>query len=481
MADRRAERDTTKSASLDDQFDQLVSDLNATKPPDTSTRRPRPSNDAGRTARRRAMHDTMTALNGPGTPEIASAGLEAIPYIAGAMGGIAGSPGGPYTAMAGAGLAGAGGRALQRLLALGLGLDTESAPSTPMGVATDIGGAGLEQAGQEFGGRMMTAGGKAAAQYMGRRALKPTPGLSKEFPDLMESFFREKVPIQSNYGGSGEIEARREASSAIERGEARGAGRMGVRISATQLADEAVRDAQAKVEAAGGTFTRQMRARVVDEVDRVVRNKLNSMIPGGVGRGPWQGFGPEEILNLRQDLDRAMTPFWQALARGEAPPAMDEMSSALSQGARRSFRAAVPTVAGQGETTRSLMGLREAMRASEARNPAMAIPVISALTAAGATGLGRGMTGTGAPRAAGEGVGAGAATFLLTEALMDPRLGSRTALMLANPMVQQGLRQSPRAATWIAQQIIHAAQGGQDTTPSMSSAEFDSLMRSLDQ
>lgn len=365
--------------------------------------------------------------------------LAGLPAAAGMVGGTLASPFGPGARVAAAGAGGIAGRSLENTLASLMGFP---APQTPAEVLSSVGQSGMEQSEVEMGGGLLNRGANVVARELWRRSLNPSPKVLGDFPKVLETAARERIPVSSGFAGSRRAEERLMRSAAGERANLQRLGGAGRRFSAVDLANEAI--AAQERELGGRALTARERAAVVDAVDARAREMLQSRMLPGITRGARQGFTPDELLTLRQEADELAKGYYNARAAGAKPPAGDRFARELGSGARRALREGVPEIRESSARTQELMGLRHALRQAEARKPPTLLPLLF--------GLGAGA----APEDPAQRAGGAIGTMILARMLMDPRTGSRAAIALGDPYVEALLQQLPRAA-WLGIQQQKAA------------------------
>lgn len=103
--------------------------------------------------------------------------VDAIPLVAGAIGGLAAAPSGPG-AIGAAALAGAGGEGVRQIINRARGVE---APETPMDAAKDMGVAAAMNAGAEVGGQALGAGMRKAAPWLMNKVVKPSYQLLQDY------------------------------------------------------------------------------------------------------------------------------------------------------------------------------------------------------------------------------------------------------------------------------------------------------------
>lgn len=381
---------------------------------------------------------------GPPTPgvDIGSMAANTLPFIGGGLGGVAGlAMGGPPGAIAGAFAGGATGQTARNAIAQARGLP---APSTFLGSAKDVAGAGASQAIQELAGQGIGAGMRAGAGALMRAAIRPSPAIVREFGPVWNVALKEGVPV-GKLGG-------KQAGSAVANA---------LRQSSAEDLTKALADAQAK----GITFTAQDLVNGVADLQRevakqplaakdylAIRKMVREFIdsrraPRVAGKmGKMLQLTPQDVNELKQAAQKVAEPVYKAMQKGGAMPSARQaiearFNKAIATGSRQALERAIPETAPINARTKQLIGLQQALSAAETRNPpGLGLPA----TMGGAAGslIGAGLGGY---HGALTGGAAGALAAPLARLAMTPEVASRLALLLNNPIMRQTLMQTPRA------------------------------------
>jgi hypothetical protein len=339
-----------------------------------------------------------------------------LPAVGGMVGGIAGMAGGPVVAAGLSGLGGAAGRAGQRVIE---GLRGRDIPQG-MDLAQDVGIEGAKQGAMELGGGMVGRGIKTVGGKLARRMYqglaKPTKALRQEYPDLIETAVRERIPITQ--GGARTIEqklatSRGDASQLLARAEDLGA----VPVSPREVIGEFA------------PVIKELRKRA--DIGQAGMHGESLLSPVGArGRRLVKGgdIPLERAQELKNTAQTAASGAYRQLDRGVAKELSpdDLLDKATATGLRKAIEKRVPEIAAVNKRSQSLGGVERMLEASLGREGnTLGVGGMRDVIAAG-TGAGLGsMAG---PVGAGGGAAAGA---LLMRLLSAPGTGSKAALGLA--------------------------------------------------
>jgi hypothetical protein len=403
-------------------------------------------------------------------------GADFLPAIGGTVGGLLAAPSaaisGPVGPMAGIYLGGATGENARLLAYKLLGLPTPEPLSWEM--MNRLNQAGNEQLALEAGGRVMAGAARAVGKGLMRGALRPTPTLLREFPSVVETAIRERIPV-----GKSDVALERLRDSAMRmRAILEDAERRGVRFRPEDIA-ASLRELRSRLSGGGNPIesvkavNREMDS-FVNQWQAVLRGEappmgsvegvgwLRSMsTPERVGAraaplrevapepyvrranvelGEFSGMTPNEVKNVAQIEQARGKNVFRAIARGNVVPEAQEfganVSAGLGTGASEQLHMRIPGTAARDARTQELIGLTAAMAAREGRNmpilTEIGVPMASAWGAATMDELGgsagaRGLLGA-----------------LMSRLAMDPAVTSRAALHLTNPTWQLIRAQTPR-------------------------------------
>lgn len=344
------------------------------------------------------------------------------------------------TAMAGVG--GAQGEALRQLIEL-IQDPIPEGPGLPafkrlVGQAAAIPGAMLRegglQASAEAGGQGLIRGAAAAGRSLMENAIRPTITMAREFPDIVGTAIRERVPVGAGVLG--------EKGSAIAK-EKLGAAARHVRT----LLDRATTD--------GKTFgASEIAAPVVDLIDDIAKqplaeadmNKLAGMIDQFLRehKGP---LTPVAVKEMKQRAQAFADSVYKAAARGESTTDQTvaaKFQGAVATGAKKSLET-IPGVKEGEKKVQELIGLKRALTQSEARRLSLMAEGISGSAAVigGLMGPNSGLD---------EKLKSSAAAWLVTRGIMSPRTTSRMALTMTSAQTREFLRAFPRIAMEVVRQ-----------------------------
>lgn len=248
----------------------------------------------------------------------AAAASPLIPEFA-AAGSIFGPPGaligGAIPPIAGAIVGGAGLEAWRQNIARLVG---EHAPESSIDALNKIGESGLDQGIQEATGRMFLGTARAGSKALLATALKTVP-------EVAQTAIREG--ITATKGGLVKLTGRWAAITKAERGMATRAGISGIRVPATNIANDAYDDVQRQIRGA----------------EPALHRKLQSLYDDYIKRGD---MTPTAVLNSRKWSDRVAASQYALREGGKRGAAgLREMwSEAVGNATRQHLRTAVPAI-----------------------------------------------------------------------------------------------------------------------------------------
>jgi hypothetical protein len=381
--------------------------------------------------------------------------VDALPAAGGLLGGVVGGIGGTAFglgiggapgAIGGATLGGGAGEAFKQLINRARGAD---APATSLDAATEIGKRGGIEGASEAAGLGVMKAGKMAAHGLMDFAIRPAPTVAEEFGDIAGTAIKERLPVGSIFpGGRTGTSLAREAmreSAGTTRGLLKEAGDAGLRVSPADIARGPVSNM------VGEIAKQPLHESELNQVSRMFAEFLDSHP---------SDLRPAAVKDLKQAAQRIAKPIFKALNAGNVPPAGEalkaQFNKAIADGSKEALESLPDigkAVASSEGRTQSLIGATKAIRRAEVRRMPLVAELAAPLVGASVGG------GVGGPKGAGEGL----AASLLTRALLSPRTTSRAALGLTNPLIQQALRQMPRAAVYsLLQQITGTDPAGAD-------------------
>jgi hypothetical protein len=379
-----------------------------------------------------SLKERMRAAGIPDGPmAMHSTAREALPSVLGALGGfLAGPPG--------AAIGGAVGEAERQMQRRSAG---ESAPATPIEAAQDIGGSGAVQGVVDYAGGKVVKGAQVVGKAMMENAVRPTMALLREFPDVVGTIIKERLPV-----GSGPLTAK------------------GSEIAAEKLADasQGVRALLERATTAGKTFEASRMAKpVLDLIDEISKQPLgNSQMKQLDGmlteflerhKGP---ITPVQVQELKRAAQAIAKPVYKAVQRGEAVTAREALgarfNSAIAAGAKEAMET-VPGVAAGEAHKQALIGAKRALTQAEGRRLSLMAEGI-----AGAAPIVSSLIGPDGPLD--EKLKQAVGSYLIVRGIMSPRTMSRGALVLTAKHTQELLRQFPRLAA----EVVRTAQANGD-------------------
>ncbi len=363
--------------------------------------------------------------------------LGVIPAVTGAVGGAIGAGGGTAFgvgfggipgALGGAALGGGAGEALKQNLGQMIGIPS---PLTAGERAADIGTEGAVQAGAELGGRALAGGARALGRGMVENAVRPPISLRREFPDVIETIVKERLPV-----GAGVL------------GGAKGSERAALRLAAES---QGVKALLARATAGGKTFESSKLAEpVLKLIDDIAEQPLSKGDIAGIDgmlteflaskKGP---LTPLDVQKLKQAAQSIAKPIYRAVSRGENVSADQAVrarfNSAIATGSKEAMET-IPGVAEGEAKKRSLIGAKKALSQAEMRR-------MSLMGEAGAAVMGSTAGTVFAPL---DGpLEKSAAGWLVARAALSPRSLSRAGLMLTRAEAQALLKQFPRMGAFL--------------------------------
>jgi hypothetical protein len=364
-------------------------------------------------------------------------GADVLPSVGGAVGGVLGGAGGTVAgvgfggvpgAMGGAALGGAGGELARQGIRTAVGAGPLSLSDAAKGVA---GEAAMQGALEGAGGLAVKGAGMVARPLM-ENAIRPAIGVAKEFPNIVETAIRERLPVGKILPGakSGSQlagEALGEASQALK-ARLQKFGMLGVKFDASQVTAGELADVLSDISK--------------QPVGDAEAQKIADMTKEFLARhsGPLNPMQLKELKSAAQDI---ASPIYEAMYRGDPVGAeastIAKFNSAIASGAKKGLET-LPGVGQLEGRTQELIGAQRAIRQAELRR--MSLMAESVSSAAGIVGSLVSPDRNDLPSDVKRGVTA----WLVTRGLMSPKSTSRAALALTRPQVQALFRQFPRLA-----------------------------------
>lgn len=331
-----------------------------------------------------------------------------LPTAGGMVGSLVGTAGGalltplmgPAGIMAGrtlgAGLGGALGKGAEMFL--------DDKPDSFSDVASQMGGAGLQQGGAELAGGMLgKAVGKFAPRLM-QSALKPSKAIRNEFGNVAETAVKRGIPISK--GGERKVGKLIEASAnktnaAISQAQNAGARPIAMQDVVPSLQAVAQKVAKEPLDAG---------AKLQDISD--IGGRLLQQHPNPIPL--------TEAQAMKQAAQRVATQGYKAVNAGNAINSVTpDANMAIARGLREQIEQRVPSVAGLNAETQGLMGVERSLEDALGRISNNQPIGMNALIASG--------VGGGAYAASGDpGLGGGVGLGIM--ALTNPYLASRLAI-----------------------------------------------------
>jgi hypothetical protein len=378
-------------------------------------------------------------------------GADVLPSVGGAVGGIVGGAGGTVGgvgfggvpgAIGGAAVGGGAGEVTRQGIRKALGM---GAPASLGEAASGVASEAAMQGALEGAGGLAVKGAGMVARPLMENAIRPAIGLAKEFPNVVETAIRERLPVGrilpgAKSGSQMAAEKLRVASQALKDRLQR-FGMMGVRFDAGQVTAGQLADTLSEI--------------AKQPIGDVEAQRIADMTTEFLSRhqGPLTPLQLKEIKNAAQDVAK---PIYKALARGEAvgaeATAAAKFNSAVASGTKDALET-IPKVGEMEAGKQELIGAKRAIRQAELRRMSLMAESVSgaAGTVAALLSPNRGDVP--------EDIKRGATAWLVTRGLMSPKSTSRAALTLTKPQLQALLRQFPR----LAYAVIHDATSPEAT------------------
>ena len=292
-------------------------------------------------------------------------GLEVLPSAGGLIGGMIGGAGGTVmgtpvsgvpAAVAGASLLGGLGEATKQGIRRLIGA---SVPVTSADAAKAIGKEAAIQGASELGGRGLAKAAETLGRGMVENSVRPTMTLQGEFPNVMQTIVKERLPVGKGYLGGPSGAAQAEQRLAEES------------LKVRKLLQAATLD--------GKTFetskiTKPVRDLIKEFEETEAQNpgrleKLQELLDNFIASKPGP-IGPVEVQKLKQAGQKIAKPIYKAVARGEyvgtEADVKAQFNAALASGAKKAMET-IPGVAEGEATKRSLIGAQRALTAAERR------------------------------------------------------------------------------------------------------------------
>lgn len=369
--------------------------------------------------------------------------IGALPAVGGFVGGVlgggaglaggtaaAGPPGGAAVsvkgALGGAALGGAAGEAFRQHGMRAIGA---KAPTSGTEAAQQIATEGAVQGVAELGGLGAAAAVRGIGKALVENAVRPSISLRREFPDVIDTVIRERIPV-----------------GARPFGKEKGSGK-----AAVLLAEEshAVRQLLAQATQRGQTFDRvglaQPVIKLIDDIEQQANSgadlkRVTDMVYEFLAKDGGRNMTPLAVQKLKQKSQAIAKPIYRAVAAGNPVSAAQAMKArfneAIASGSKKAMET-IPGVATKEARKRSLIGAERAVSQAEMRRLSLMAEVAS-----GAMGVGAGNQVIPLDSPFQKSV----AGWLITRGVLSPRSMSRVGLTLTRAEMAAVTRQFPRLA-----------------------------------
>lgn len=356
----------------------------------------------------------------------------ALPAIGGAVGGLLGwGVGNIPGAVGGAAAGGAAGDALSMGIRKALG---KGAPESLGAAGTELLEQSALQVPMELGGRALAGAAKLGGRTLYDAALRPTGTLLQEFPDVVKTAIKNRLPVGDVLPGVGrkgsQIANQARQASGRQTAQLLGdAGKAGTRFSIRDVIETPIQalakriDDQPEVRAdmaALGKFVREL-----------LEDKAGAITP-------------ERLKAIKASAQAVSKPIYKAKARGEVVAADRSLAAQANEAVASGARTALETIPGVAESeaqTKALIGAAKAIRQAESRRAPLTTHILSGV--AGSAGIGGGVSRGGDTS---DNAALGLTAYILMRAMASPRSMSRMGIELNRDSIQQVLRLLPYAA-----------------------------------
>lgn len=375
----------------------------------------------------------------------AETAVDALPTVGGMAGGIIGGIGGTAFgvgvggvpgAVGGATLGGAAGEAARQLANRAMGRE---APATMSAAASGIGKEGAIQGATEAAGGALAGGARVVGRGLVENAVRPTMSLVREFPDVVDTVIRERLPVGRFLPG-------------IAKGSEQALEKLGA-------ASRGFRELLARAEQAGTEFqASQIATPILELVDDVAKQPLGdaqerqlaSMLDEFLRRHGDAPLTPRAVKELKARAQAVAKPVYKAVERGFPVTPEQSLGARFNASIASGAKGALETIPGAGalETEkRSLIGATRALKQAENRRLSLAGELGSA--ALGGS-VGTAVSGLFGDQQADQTLKQGVAGWLVARGIASPRTLSRGGLALTSRQAQLLLREFPRLADYVA-------------------------------
>jgi hypothetical protein len=381
----------------------------------------------------------------PAEPERSwtDAAVDALPAVGGTLGGIVGGIGGTVAgfgvggvpgAVGGAAIGGAGGEALRQLAERARG---NAAPATAMDAATGIAKEGAIQGGLELAGAGIARGASAVGRGLVENAVRPTMSLVREFPDVINTIVKERLPVGGFLPG-------------VAKGSERAIAKLGVASQSVKALLE--KAAQEGTEFSSGRIAQPVIG-LIDDIAKqplgeAQQKQLGDMITEFLNRHPGP-LTPPAVKELKSRAQAIAKPVYRAVEKGFPVTAEQSLNArfnaAIASGAKETLET-IPGVAAGEAHKKGLIGATRALKQAENRRLSLAGELGSA--ALGGT-VGTAVTSLIGDSNADAGLKSGVSGWLIARGIASPRTLSRMGLSLTSKQAQLLLREFPRLADYM--------------------------------
>jgi len=278
---------------------------------------------------------------------------------------------------------------------------------------------GLESLVETGTGELFNAGLMGAARFNMGRALRPTPKMARENPDLIDDALKARLRVRNP--GEPPVEGQREVARAwrVLGRELSRASRRSPNVSGNELLGSLQK---LRNEIAAGDPTDQSLAALDDFIAKF-QNKWGSGAP------TYDPSAPKDVQRLKIRSDRKAKMAHRAVSSGGSEMDVTDINArankAVADDARAALESRNPRVRGANDAYRRARSMREA----QVRAPSLQPGITETLASLGGGGLGGALGAGGGPGKMASGVG----TYALTRWLNTPQMLSRQALLYSDP------------------------------------------------
>jgi hypothetical protein len=331
-------------------------------------------------------------------------------------------------------LGGATGEALRQLVNRARGAE---APATPLAAAKAIGTEGAVQGATEVAGAGLGGVAKVAGKALVENAVRPTMSLVREFPDVINTIVKERLPVGRSLPGvakgSEQALAKLGQASQSVRALLEKAGADGVTFQASHIAQPVLQLVDDIAKQPLGEAQERQLADMLDEF--LVRHK-----------GP---LTPADVKQLKASAQAIAKPVYRAVEKGFPVTAEQSLNARFNAAVGTGAKESLETIAGVGEgeaRKKSLIGATRALKQAENRRLSLAGELGSAALGGA---VGTAVTSLLGAGGADDGLKTGVTGWLVARGIASPRSLSRGGLVLTSRQAQALLREFPRLADYV--------------------------------